>query len=76
MHPEVMVNSSVSQWTSVTSGIPQEPVLGPVLFNIFINGTEKRIEYTLRKFAEDNKLTHLWVTNLKDGIHPKGFGQN
>ena len=62
----VVINGRYSDWTDVTSGVPQGSVLGPKLFLMFINDLEDGVQSTVLKFADDTKL-YTEVTNEEGG---------
>ena len=52
----VVLNGSQSKWATISSGVPQGSVLGPLLFLIYVNDMEKNIDTQISKFADDTKL--------------------
>ena len=55
----VVVNGHTSEWTKVSSGVPQGSVLGPILFVVFINDLPDVVDEDslVYMFADDTKLS-------------------
>ena len=56
---QIKVGSSVSSWAHIIKGVPQGSILGPLLFNVFINDIFYFIHKgTLYNYADDNTLSY------------------
>ena len=61
----VLIRGSYSDWSPVTSGVPQGSILGPVMFLIYVNDIPDIITSTAKLFADDTKI-YRQINNVED----------
>lgn len=61
-----MISNFKFSWMSVTSGVPQGSILGPITLinNILISDLDDGVDHTLNKFANDAKLGGVTIDQI------------
>ncbi len=59
----VVINGSALNWAPVTSSVPQGSVLVPVLFIIYLNNIDIRLNNFIAKFVGDTKIGNLVISD-------------
>lgn len=73
---ELKLGTNISNWESLSKGVPQGSILGPLVFNIFINDIFYIIEKcTLYNYADDNTLSfiHKNLSVLKEVLEKESL---
>ena len=52
----VILNGQTSSWRPILTGVPQDSILGPLLFLIYTNDLPNRLKTSAKVFADDTSL--------------------
>ena len=52
----VLLNGQTSKWSNILAGVPNDSVLGPLLFLIYINDLPDGLQSICKIFADDTSL--------------------
>ena len=59
----VVLNGQHSSWDNVNAGVPQDSILGSLLFLIYINDLSNNLSSNCKLFADDTSLFSV-VSNI------------
>jgi len=64
----VILGDVESKWEKVTSSVPQESVLGPFLFVVYIKDLPECLGNVCKMYADDNKVIAVNSSGVKNGL--------
>ena len=63
----VTIRGTFSNWSPVTSGVPQGTILGPTLFLLYVNDIPNVVTSSIKMFADDTKI-YREINNAEDTL--------
>ena len=66
------INNTLSSWSNITTGVPQDSILGPLLYNVYINDIFYFINGNIANYADDN-TPYAIEQNVDSLIQMKNF---
>ena len=60
-HQRVVPNSQSSNWSHIKAGVPQDSILGPLLFLVYVNDLHEGLKTSAKLFVDDTSFFQLFT---------------